>query len=51
MLNQEKRAISISNYEELKIAINTFNNFDKNIALDYIKENSGATKKILRLMN
>ena len=50
-LIKKKGAISISNYEELKIAINTFNNFDKNIALDYIKENSGATKKILRLMN
>ena len=45
-LIKKKGAISISNYEELKIAINTFNNFDKNIALDYIKENSGAKKDI-----
>ena len=44
-------AISISNYEELSFAINSLKNFDKSIALNYIKKNSGATKKILPLIN
>ena len=50
-LIEEKGAISISNYEELIYAINILNNFDKSIALNYIKENSGATKKILTLLS
>lgn len=50
-LIKKKGAISISNYEELKSAINTLSTFNKSIALNYIKENSGATKRILRLIN
>ena len=50
-LIKKKGAISISNYEELKSAINTLSTFNKAIALNYIKENSGATKRILRLIN
>ena len=40
-------AISISNYKELNSAINIFTAFDKSIAINYVKENSGATVKIL----
>ena len=50
-LIEQKGAISISNYEELIYAINILNNFDKSIALNYIKENSGATKRILSLLS
>jgi len=46
LINQEG-AISISNYKELSSAIDSFNLFDTSIAMNYIKENSGATTKIL----
>jgi len=46
-LIKKKGAISISNYKELNSAINIVTNFKKSIALNYIEENSGATKKIL----
>ena len=46
-LINRKGAISISNYQELTSAINFFNTFNKLIAINYIKENSGATTKIL----
>ena len=49
-LINKKGAISISNYEELSLAIDIFNTFDQSIALNYIKENSGATNKILGLI-
>ena len=49
-LINKKGAISISNYEELSSAIDIFNSFDQSIALNYIKENSGATNKILGLI-
>lgn len=49
-LINKKGAISISNYEELSSAIAIFNAFDRSIALNYIKENSGATNKILGLI-
>jgi 3-deoxy-D-manno-octulosonic-acid transferase len=51
LLINKKGAISIYNYEELSSAINILNSFDKSIALNYIKENSGATKKILPLIS
>ena len=43
-------AISISNYQELKSAFNILTNFNKTIAINYIKENIGGTKKILQLI-
>ena len=46
-LIKQKGAISISNYKELTSAIDFFNTFEKKIAINYIKENSGATTKIL----
>ena len=46
-LISKKGAISISNYKDLTSAIDIFNSFDKTIAINYIQENSGATKKIL----
>jgi 3-deoxy-D-manno-octulosonic-acid transferase len=46
LINQ-KGAISISNYTELTSAIDCFSTFNKSIAINYIKENSGATTKIL----
>ncbi|MEC9209407.1 MAG: glycosyltransferase N-terminal domain-containing protein [Bacteroidota bacterium] len=46
-LINKKGAISISNYEELRSAIDNLKTFDKSIALTYIKQNTGATKKIL----
>ena len=46
LINQNA-AISISNYKELILAIDTFTAFDKKIAINYIEENSGATAKIL----
>jgi 3-deoxy-D-manno-octulosonic-acid transferase len=46
LINQEG-AISISNYKELSSAIDYFNLFDTSIAMNYIKENSGSTTKIL----
>ena len=49
-LINKKGAMSISNYEELSSAIDIFNTFDQSIALNYIKENSGATNKILGLI-
>ena len=49
-LINKKGAMSISNYEELSSAIDIFNTFDRSIALNYIKENSGATNKILGLI-
>lgn len=47
LINQ-KGAISISNYKELNSAINLFSDFDKSIAINYIKNSSGATKTILK---
>ena len=49
-LINKQGAVSISNYEELSSAINVLNNFDKLIALNYIKENVGATEKILSII-
>lgn len=46
-----KGAIAISNYTELKSAIEILHAFDESIVIDYIKVNSGATKKILSLIN
>jgi len=46
LINQ-KGAISISNYKELTSTIDFFNSFDKSIAINYIKANSGATTRIL----
>jgi len=46
-LINKKGAISISNYKELTSAIDLFSAFDKKIAINYIKKNSGATIKIL----
>ena len=46
-LIQEKGAISISNYTQLRLAIDSLNTFDNSIALNYIKKNAGATQKIL----
>ena len=46
LINQ-KGAISISNYQELSLAIDYCNAFDKNIATDYIINNCGATEIIL----
>ncbi|MDB0027432.1 3-deoxy-D-manno-octulosonic acid transferase [Flavobacteriales bacterium] len=46
LINQ-KGAISISNYKELNSAINVFSDFDKSIAINYIKDSSGATETIL----
>ena len=46
-LIKKKGAISISNYEELFIAIDTAKSFKKSVALSYIKDNSGATNRIL----
>lgn len=40
-------AKSISNYTELTLAIDSFNNFDQKIATNYIKNSSGATETIL----
>jgi 3-deoxy-D-manno-octulosonic-acid transferase len=40
-------AKSISNYTELTLAIDSFTNFDKKIANEYIKNSSGATQIIL----
>ena len=39
--------ISIVNYNELISAIDYFNTFNKSIAINYVKKNSGATTKIL----
>ena len=49
LINQ-KGAVSISNYKELAAAIDFFNTFDQKIAINYIKENSGATTKILNII-
>jgi len=49
-LINKKGAISVSNYEELSTAIHILTAFEKSIALNYIKENRGATKKILSLI-
>ena len=46
LINQNG-AISISNYKELTSAIDYFNVFDKSIAINYIQENSGATRSII----
>ena len=43
----KKGAISISNYTELTSAVEFFSPFDKSIAINYIQENSGATKIIV----
>jgi 3-deoxy-D-manno-octulosonic-acid transferase len=43
-------AISISNYKELNSAINVFSDFDKSIAINYIKNSSGATETILEIL-
>ena len=50
ILKNKKGAVPISNYNELISAINNFENFEKSIAYNYIKENSGATKKIIDLL-
>ena len=50
-LIKKQGAIAISNYVQLKSAINKLNNFDKSIALNYINENRGATNRILKLTN
>ena len=47
-LIEEKGAISISNYKQLSSAIDSLNNFNKSIALNYIKKNTGAIEKILK---
>jgi len=44
-------AISISNYKELKSGIEMLTNYNKSTSIDYIKKNSGATRKILKLIN
>ena len=44
-------AISISSYTELKSAIEILTNYNKSTSLDYIKKNSGATNKILKLIS
>jgi 3-deoxy-D-manno-octulosonic-acid transferase len=49
LINQ-KGAISISNYKELNSAINVFSDFDKSIAINYIKNSSGATETILEIL-
>jgi len=46
-LINKKGAISISNYKELTSAVDFFSAFEKSIAINYIKENSGATVRIL----
>ena len=46
-LINKRGAISISNYKELTSAIDFFNAFDKSIAINYIQENSGATRSII----
>ena len=46
-LIKQKGAISICNYKELSSAIDFFNIFDKSIAINYIQENSGATRSII----
>jgi 3-deoxy-D-manno-octulosonic-acid transferase len=46
LINQ-KGAISISNYTEITSAIDSFKSFDKKIATNYIKSNSGATECIV----
>ena len=43
-------AISISNYKELKSGIEMLTNYNKSTSIDYIKKNSGATRKILKLI-
>ena len=42
-----KGAKSITNYSELESTINSFNNHERSININYIKHNSGATIKIL----
>ena len=49
LINQ-KGAISISNYKELTSTIDFFNTFDKSIAINYIKNSSGATETILEIL-
>ena len=46
-LINKRGAVSISNYTELTSAIDFFNAFDKSIAINYIQENSGATRSII----
>ena len=46
-----KGGISILNYKSLTIALDSFNTYDRSIAMNYIKENSGASKKILDSIN
>lgn len=50
-LIKKRGAVAISNYRELKSAIYRLNDFDKSIALNYINDNSGATNRILKLIN
>ena len=50
-LIKEGGAISISNYQELKSAINILSNFNKKIALNYIEQNIGGTDKILPIIS
>ena len=46
-LINRKGAISISNYKELVLAFDAFNNFEKSIATNYISDNRGATNIII----
>ena len=50
-LIKRQGAIAITNYFQLKSAINKLNNFDQSIALDYINDNCGASNRILKLIN
>ncbi len=46
----KKGAITISNYSGLISAFKNFENFDNSIAHKFIKQNTGATKKIINLL-
>ena len=46
----KKGAITISNYSGLISAFENFDNFDNSIAHKFIKQNTGATKKIINLL-
>lgn len=42
--------ISVASYSELVFAIEKFKDFKNSISIDYVKNNSGATKKILSVL-
>jgi 3-deoxy-D-manno-octulosonic-acid transferase len=42
--------ISVASYSELVFAIEKFIDFKNSISIDYVKTNSGATKKILSVL-